>query len=68
MRTLRLSLVGTVILMLLGGLGSAVMAQAERKVAVHPGHGDAPEFHNRHFRGGVVGGGSRRTRPQLQVS
>ena len=29
MRTLRLSLVGTVILMLLGGLGSAVMAQAD---------------------------------------
>ena len=38
MRTVRLSLVGTVILSLVGGLGSVVMAQSEPEVATGPEH------------------------------
>ena len=47
MRVLRLSLVGTVILVLLGGSGGAVVAQSDDgDRAGHPGHGDTPECHH----------------------
>ena len=38
MRTMRLSLIGTVILSLIGGLNGAVMAQSEPEVATGPEH------------------------------